>query len=113
MLSPYAPPQPEKQDHRPLQVIRAELSGSDHATALGSVAHGNAPVLGLCRKQIDTGCVDLATPLHAYRGDILCLIIRSIGEAAALEINSAGNGFRPLREPDAGPPMRQTGRGRA
>jgi len=33
------------------------------------------------------------------------LIVRSIGEAAALEINGEGTGFRPRRQPDAGSPV--------
>jgi hypothetical protein len=32
-------------------------------------------------------------PLHAYRRATLCLIVRSIGEAAGLEINNKGTGF--------------------
>jgi hypothetical protein len=35
----------------------------------------------------------------------LCLIVRSIGTAAALEINARGNGFRPRREADAASPI--------
>ena len=37
---------------------------------------------------------------------MLCLVVRSIGQAAALEINGDGTGFRPRRQPDAAPPMR-------
>ena len=35
---------------RSAPVVRAELSGSDTATALGIVAHGYTPILALCRK---------------------------------------------------------------
>jgi hypothetical protein len=48
---------------------------------------------------------DPTTPLHAYRGDVLCLIVRSIGEAAVLELNGDGTGFRRRRKPDAAPPI--------
>ena len=89
--------------------IRAELIGSNACTALGLTVHGYAPVLASCRQLIDTG-IDPATELHASRGDTLCLSVRSIGEAAALEMNGAGTGFRPAREPDAAPPMRRNGR---
>jgi hypothetical protein len=53
---------------------------------------------------------DPSTPLEVYRGRTLCLRIRSIGEAAALEINAYGTGFRPRREADAAPPVRQNRR---
>ena len=92
--------------------IRAELTGSDACTAHGITVHASAPVLALCRQLIETG-IDPATALHVYRGDTLCLVIHSIGEAAALEINGEGTGFRPRRQSDAASPMRQNGRGRA
>jgi hypothetical protein len=92
--------------------IRAELIGSDTCRALNITVHGNAPVLALCRQLIETG-IDPATALQAHRGGTLCLVVRSIGEAAALEINGDGTGFRPRRQPDAAPPMRLIGRGRA
>jgi len=44
---------------------------------------------------------DPARPLHAYRGDTLCLKVRSIGEGARLECQDGG-GFRAA----AAPPMR-------
>lgn len=92
--------------------ICATLTGSDACNALGIVAHGNTPVLGLCRKLIDAGH-NPAAALHAYRGDMLCLIVHAIGEAARLEINSHGTGFIALRARRTAPPMRRNGRGRA
>jgi hypothetical protein len=86
--------------------IRAELTGSSTCTALGLSVRANSPVLGLCRRLIEAG-YDPATPLQAYRGDTLCLVIRSIGEAAALEINSAGTGFFRHRGARAASPVRQ------
>jgi hypothetical protein len=44
------------------------------------VVTGAAPILGVCRALV-TG----ATPLEAYRGDTLCVRIRSLGQAAELE----------------------------
>ena len=89
--------------------VRAELFGSDTARACGITGRGNAPVLDLCRKLVAAGH-DPDQPLEAFRGDVLCLIVRSIGGAAALEINGAGTGFRPAREPDAAPPISRPGK---
>jgi hypothetical protein len=91
--SPYAPPGSEKQrgGAQPGAIV-ARLVGSDIATAFGLTATSPSPVLLLCRRLADAGH-DPATPLHVYRGDSLALIIRSIGEAARLEINGKGTGF--------------------
>jgi hypothetical protein len=43
-------------------------------------------------------------PLHVYRGDVLALTVRSIAEAAALQVNARGTGFRPLCEVGAASP---------
>jgi hypothetical protein len=85
-------------------LIRAELTGSDGCSALGLTINSSSPVLALCRALIEAGH-DPATPLEAYRGDVLCLRVRSIGEAAALEINGEGTGFRRRRQPDAASPI--------
>ena len=69
--------------------IRADLIGSDTCIALGITVHAEAHVLAMCRRLLDAGH-DLATPLETYRGTTLCLIVRSIGEAAQLEIGKAG-----------------------
>lgn len=76
--------------------IIAELIGSDIARACGITAQGNSPVLKLCRKLVGAGH-DPATPLDCWRGDVLCLRIRSIGEAAELEPNSKTTSFVALR----------------
>ena len=73
--------------------IRAELSGSDHASACGVVVHSGSPIIALCRRLI-AASYDPRTPLEAYRGNTLCLHVRSIGEAAGLEIAAHGLGFR-------------------
>jgi hypothetical protein len=86
VLSPYAPNEPEKQ-----RGVHAELTGRDSASALGITVRGSTPVLALCRKLVENGCPP-ATPLAAYRGGTLCLIVRSIGEAACLEVRPSSTG---------------------
>ena len=73
--------------------IRAELSGSDHASACGVAVRSGSPVIALCR-QLVAASYDPRTPLEAYRGNTLCLHVRSIGEAVGLEIAAHGLGFR-------------------
>src|SRR6516162_3977892 len=89
--------------------IRAEMTGSDICTARGITVRSSIPVLVMCRKLIAAGH-NPATPLEAYRRGILCLRVRSIGEAAALEINARGNGFIARRAVRAGPLARENGR---
>src|SRR5262249_62240646 len=88
--------------------IRAALSG-DTCTALGITAQSPSPVLMLCRQLVEAGH-DPATPLDAYRGETLALHVRSIGEAAGLEVNGEGTGFRPRSQPGRQPPVRQKNR---
>jgi hypothetical protein len=61
--------------------IRAEISGSDRCCALGVTVCASSPVLALCRKLVAAG-YDPGRPLHAYRGDMLCLTVTSIGWGA-------------------------------
>ena len=89
-LKPFPFQMPQAQG-RLKQPIRATLHGSDEGRAEGMVGTGASPVLALCRKLIQAG-VDPARPLEAYRGDILCLSVRSIGEAARLTVKACGNG---------------------
>jgi hypothetical protein len=91
-----------------LQPIRATLTGEDRAEARGLSAASGSPLIALCRKLVEAGH-DPATPLEAYRGDVLCLRISSIGEAARLRINAYGTGFRPRPEADTASPMRDGG----
>lgn len=79
-------------DRKAATPIRAELIGDDQATALGIQARSAAPVLDLCRKLVAAGH-DPVSALHAYRGATLSLMVRSIGEAAKLEVNSKDTGF--------------------
>jgi hypothetical protein len=82
--------------------LHAQLSQFDTASALGIVATGSSPILLLCRKLVAAG-YDPATPMDCWRGDTLCLSVRSIGQAASLEINAHGTGFIPHRARRAGP----------
>jgi hypothetical protein len=92
--------------------IRVELAGSDRASACGLVAVSTSPVLLLCRMLVDSG-VNPVMPLQAWRGPVLCLRVRSIGEGTRLQAGGDGIGFRPLPEPDTGSPMHQDGSPRA
>jgi hypothetical protein len=76
--------------------IIAALSSDSIATALGLTVTSGIPVLALCRKLVESSTYAWSTPLDAYRGDTLCLKVRSIGEGARLEIDGKGVGFRPL-----------------
>ena len=65
--------------------IVAQITGSNRCDAEGLTVTGHAPVLAMCRRLIEAG-YDPARPLHAYRGDTLCLKVRSIGEGAKLTV---------------------------
>jgi len=67
--------------------IRAELSSDSFCAAHGITVSAGAPVLALCRKLIEVSTYGSSTPLDAYRGDTLCLRVRSIGEVARMNIN--------------------------
>jgi hypothetical protein len=62
-------------------------------------------VLALCRDLLDAGALP-AERLEAWRGPVLCLQIRSLGEAAMLEVGGDGVGFRPVGQPGPAPSMR-------
>lgn len=92
--------------------IIAEL-GNDRCAALGILGRGEAPALELCRKLIARG-VDPQTPLHVFRGSVLALRIRAIGEGARFEVGNNGCGtpvFVPWhpRTTRAAPPVTPTG----
>lgn len=61
--------------------IRAEIIKSNQCDAEGYSVKASAPVLAMCRKLIEAG-YDPDRPLHAYRGDTLCLTVSSIGWGA-------------------------------
>jgi hypothetical protein len=98
--------------------IRATLVGSNRCAAEGLSARGYAPVLELCRKLVAAG-FNTACPLEAWRGELLCLRVRSIGEGARLTIEDDGHGTPHLRRwrkrsqrHGAGSPVAQTADGR-
>jgi hypothetical protein len=76
-----------------LAPIRATLTGSNCCEALGITARGYAPVLDLCRALVKAGH-EPRRPLHAYRGDVLALRVRSIGKGAKLTIKEDRAGPR-------------------
>jgi hypothetical protein len=84
--------------------LRIDLS-SDTIASVSSASslavQCGSPVLALCRKLVEIG-LDPNTPLNAYRGETLCLRVLGIGEAAQLEINGEGSGFRPRSKPGSG-----------
>ena len=93
------------------QGIRAELIGSDTCIAAGEMARGATPVLAMCRQLIEAGH-DPNLSLRAYRGDVLCITVRRIGEGAHLAVKTAGNGcpifaLDTLQKGAAGPPVRR------
>jgi hypothetical protein len=99
------------------QAIFAELIGSNTCTAAGVTIVDHAPVLALCRALVTAG-QDPNRPLHAYRGDVLCLCVLSIGEGARLAVEDDRYGrprlrrwrnraIRQRRSYGAGPPVPQ------
>ena len=100
MLRTITPPEPFLQ-----AAIRAELTSSDTCAALGVTAVSATPILDLARKLIEAG-YDPNRPLHAYRGDTLAVIVRSIGQAAAIEIDGRGIGFTHPRRRRTAPSVR-------
>ena len=50
----------------------------------------------MCRELVAAG-YDPATPLEAYRGDMLCLRVRSIGEGAKYTVKDNSTGTPALR----------------
>jgi hypothetical protein len=95
-----------------INAVRAEIINSDECSAEGITAHGNAPVLGLCRELIKAG-FDPGRPLHAYRGATLCLIVRSIRQGARLTVKDRPFGpvferWVPFSYPPVSPRIAQT-----
>jgi hypothetical protein len=70
------------------EIIRGEIVGRNYVCE-GVKASG---LPELCRKLIEAG-YDPTIRLEAFRGEMLCLTARSIGEAAELEITGSGVGF--------------------
>jgi len=92
---------------RPAQALRAELVGSNTATAAGLTACGRTPLLELCRLLLQAGH-DPKTSLVAWRGKTLCLRVSAIGLAAQLTIDGRSY-FSRLQNFRIAPPVRQNG----
>jgi hypothetical protein len=92
-----------------VEPLRAGIVG-DTATSCGITVHSTSPVLALCRALIAAGH-DPGLALGAYRGNVLALRVRTIGEAAALEVRPARNSGAPVfirrGSARAGAPVRQ------
>jgi hypothetical protein len=73
--------------------LRAEIRGNASACCNGITVTAPALVLALCRKLVEAG-YEPAEPLEAYRGDTMCLKVRTIAEGARLAIRGDGIGFR-------------------
>jgi hypothetical protein len=87
--------------------IPGELMGSKTCEA---PARDAAPALVLCRKLIEAG-VDPKRSLHAYRGDTLCLTVRSIDAGAQWTVKETPFGPRlerwmPFSTPPVASPVR-------
>ena len=76
----------------PAQPIPAELTGSDTCTAFGHTTNGATPVLAMCRELLVAG-LNPDSALLVYRKGVLALRVRSISEAASLEVNAKGTDF--------------------
>ena len=87
-------------------MIRAELEGSETATAAGITVRTGSPVIALCKALVAAGH-DPAEPMEVFRGSTLALRVRSIGEGARLVVAGNGVGFRRLSAMDTSRPMRQ------
>src|SRR5262249_28109165 len=83
------------------QAIIAELIGSNTCTAAGVTVVDHVPVLALCRALVKAG-QDSNRPLHAYRGHVLCLSVRSRGEGARLTVEDDRYGRPRLRRWEIG-----------
>src|SRR5262249_48308624 len=84
---------------------RAELAWDDTCTALGIVVRSPSPVLVLCRKLIEAGH-NPSTPLEAYRGSTLALRVKSIGQAAQMEVNGILGSYLLGQASGEQPPLR-------
>jgi hypothetical protein len=93
----------------PKQPLRIVLVGDQTATApkAGLTSCSCSPVLDVCRQLIGAGYAP-ETPAVAYRDGIKALLLKSIGSAAALQVNGHGTAFIALRGWGPASPVRQT-----
>ena len=71
--------------------IYATLIELDVCVAEGIIACGYAPILLLCRELVAAG-FNPASPLEAWRGETLCIRVRSIGGGARLSVEDDRHG---------------------
>jgi len=62
--------------------------------ACGVTARGWSPVIDLCRKLVEAGHPS-GSPMRVYRGEVVALHVRSIGEAGGLRVRP-GSAGRPM-----------------
>jgi hypothetical protein len=74
--------------------LRANLGGVDQASCEDVSVSSRTPVLALCRALIGAGH-DSDASLDAYRGETLCLRVRSLAEGAALTVREDTKDGRP------------------
>jgi hypothetical protein len=107
-----------RQQRLPQAPICAKLVDSDRCEAEGIIACAYAPVLALCRQLVAAG-FNRTSPLEAWRGETLCLRVRSIGEGARLTVADDRHGTPRVRRQHkrpqgyvAGSPVAQNANGR-
>ncbi len=93
---------------RTRQQVCAELTGDDRCAAAGVVAVGVTQTILLCKALLATG-MSQDQALDVFRNGVLALRVRSIGEAAGLEIALEPPGFRRVRQRNAARPLKKTG----
>jgi hypothetical protein len=81
--------------HQSNSTIPATLHGDDVCRAVGLEVRSTSPIIGMCRELVERG-YDQELELHAYRNEVLAVIVASIGRAVKLEVNGRGTGFRPV-----------------
>jgi hypothetical protein len=100
-----------KRNFKPAPVIRGELIGSNLCNTAGFTVTSAAPVPALCRTLLAAG-FNPDQSVEIYRGAILALRVRAIGQAARLAVADGKTGRptfrrwrnRPARD-GAGPPV--------
>jgi hypothetical protein len=66
-------------------ISRVEITGNSTATACNITCEGRTPILKLCRALLRKA-YDPSLSLRCYRGDVLALTIRTIGNGAKLTV---------------------------
>jgi hypothetical protein len=85
-----------------LPPLYGELTGSNVCSAAGLTARGATPALALCRQLLAAG-LDPDRALEVYRGAVLALRVRSIGDAAKLTVKDDNRGVPRLVSYRPGP----------